>query len=124
MTGHTVQMVEQLWALLERSDWEAAKQLLHPDFVQEWPQSGERIRGADNSMAVNQNYPGFPKMTPRRTVAGGDVAVTEVVLDYGGQIYHAVSIFEFKDDKIVRETDYFASPFEAPKWREQWVERM
>ena len=30
----------------------------HDDVIQEWPQSGERIRGKDNIMAVLENYPG------------------------------------------------------------------
>jgi hypothetical protein len=24
----------------------------------------------------------------------------------------------------VKETDYFAQPFQAPQWRAQWVERL
>jgi hypothetical protein len=109
---------------MKKQDWDAAGELLHDDFVQEWPQSGERIRGRDNSMAINRNYPGFPAQTVRRAMAGGDLVTTEVVLDYGGNIYHGVSIFEFRDDRIVKETDYFAQPFPAPAWRSQWVERM
>jgi hypothetical protein len=35
-----------------------------------------------------------------------------------------VSIMEFRDDKVARETQYFADPFVAPAWRAQWVERM
>jgi hypothetical protein len=31
---------------------------------------------------------------------------------------------EFSGDKVARETQYFAAPFEASKWRAQWVERM
>jgi hypothetical protein len=31
---------------------------------------------------------------------------------------------EFTDDKVGRETQYFADPFVAPAWRAQWVERM
>jgi hypothetical protein len=34
------------------------------------------------------------------------------------------SIIEFRDGKIVKQTDYFGSPFEAPAWRAQWIERM
>ena len=49
---------------------------------------------------------------------------SEVTLNYGGQVYQGVSIFEFRDSKIVKETDYFAQPFEAPQWRARWVERM
>jgi hypothetical protein len=35
-----------------------------------------------------------------------------------------VSIMEFSGDKVARETQYFADPFEASTWRAQWVERM
>jgi hypothetical protein len=31
---------------------------------------------------------------------------------------------EFSGDKVARETQYFADPFEASAWRAQWVERM
>jgi ketosteroid isomerase-like protein len=116
--------IERLWQLMEKQDWNAAGELLHDDFVQEWPQSGERIRGRDNSMAINQNYPGFPTQTAGRIMASGDLVTSEVTLDYGGQIYHGVSIFEFRDGKAVKETDYFAQPFDAPRWRAQWVERI
>jgi len=117
------QTVERLWQLMEKQDWTAAGELLHDDFVQEWPQSGERIRGRENSMAINQNYPGFPTQTVGRILAAGDLVTSEVTLNYGGQIYHGVSIFEFRDGKVVKETDYFAQPFKAPGWRSQWVER-
>jgi len=42
--------------------------------------------------------------------------------DYDGRIYHVVMIVEFRDGKIVRETRYYADPFDAPEWRAQWVE--
>jgi len=35
-----------------------------------------------------------------------------------------VSIMEFKDDKVARETQYFGDHLVAPAWRAQWVERM
>ena len=117
------QTVERLWQHMEKQDWTAAGELLHDDFVQEWPQSGERIRGRENSMAINQNYPGFPTQTVGRILAAGDLVTSEVTLNYGSQIYHGVSIFEFRDGKVVKETDYFAQPFKAPGWRSQWVER-
>jgi ketosteroid isomerase-like protein len=117
------QTVERLWQAMEKQDWNAAGALLHDDFVQEWPQSGERIRGRDNAMAINRNYPGLPTQTVGRILAAGDLVTSEVTLDYGGQIYRGVSIFEFRDGKVVKETDYFAQPLKAPEWRSQWVER-
>jgi hypothetical protein len=33
-------------------------------------------------------------------------------------------IMEFRNGKVVRETQYFADPFAAPLWRSQWVQRI
>jgi hypothetical protein len=42
---------------------------------------------------------------------------------YSGRSY-AVSIVGFRDDEVSRETRYFANPFEASRWRAQWVRQM
>jgi len=120
------QVAEKLWTALQAGDWETAGGYLHDDFIQEWPQSGERIIGRDNAIAIEQNFPGgLPTMRFRRTLAGGDLAVLEVELTYAdGSRYLGASILELRDGKVVRETDYYAQPFQAPEWRVQWVERM
>jgi len=94
------------------------------DFVQEWPQSGERIRGKENARAINQNYPGMPTAKVRSIKGSGNLWVFEADLDYGQGPVHMVTIAEVENGKVVRQTDYFAEPFEAPEWRSKWVERM
>jgi hypothetical protein len=55
---------------------------------------------------------------------GGDLAGLEVELTYAdGSRYLGVSVFELRDGKVVKETDYYAQPFQAPDWRAAWVER-
>ena len=88
------------------------------------PQSGERIRGRENLKAMQDAYPGPPTITIRRFVGSGDVWVVEGRSDYGGRIYYVTNIIEFHEGKIIRETRYYADPFEAPSWRSQWVEPM
>lgn len=91
----------------------------------EMPQSGERIRGRDNMRAMQEAYPPPPtKPSLRRVVGTGDVWVVEGTADWSGRIYHVTNIVEFRDGKIIRETRYYADPFEAPAWRAQWVEQM
>jgi ketosteroid isomerase-like protein len=116
---------EAFWRALGADDWDAAAAYLHPDFVQEWPQSGERIVGADNALAIDRNFPGgLPTMNLRRVHAAGDLATIEAELTYAdGSTYLGVSLLEFRDGTIVKQTDYFAEPFPAPQWRAQWVER-
>ena len=73
---------------------------------------------------MQENYPGPPNIELRRVVGSGDVWVLEMRSDYDGRIYHAVGIVEFRDGKILRETRYYADPFDAPEWRAEWVESM
>lgn len=120
------QVAEDLWRAWEKQDWDTAMSLMHDDYVQEWPQSGERIVGRDNAIEINKNFPGgLPTMSIRRSMGGGDMATLEVELKYAdGSVYQGVTICELKDGKVVKETDYFAQAFEPPEWRAQWVERM
>jgi hypothetical protein len=98
-------VAEAVWRALQAGDWDTASGYLREDFVQEWPQSGERIVGRDNAIAINQNFPGgLPTMRFRRTLAGGDLAVVEVELTYAdGSRYLGVSVIELHDGKVVKE---------------------
>jgi ketosteroid isomerase-like protein len=99
------------------------------DFVEEWPQSGERIVGLEAFRKINQGYEGAtgnaPKMVIRRITGSGDLYVVEGTIDYGdGVPVSYVGISEFRDGKVAKLTEYFANPFEAPAWRADMVERM
>ena len=98
------------------------------DFVEEWPQSGERLTKAA-SLKMTEIYPEMsgttPKFTYKRMLGGGDVFVVEGTIDYGdGVPVSFVGIGELRDGKVARMTEYFANPFEAPAWRADFVERM
>lgn len=45
MTEESKQIVEHFWAAMQTNDFKAAAEFLHDDFLLEWPQSGEQIRG-------------------------------------------------------------------------------
>ncbi|MDQ2965467.1 MAG: nuclear transport factor 2 family protein [Chloroflexota bacterium] len=99
------------------------------DLVEEWPQSGERIRGRANIKKLNEGYGAAtgkePKFKSKRLIGGGDVYVVEGTIDYGdGVPVSYVGIGELRDGKIVKITEYFANPFEAPAWRADVAERM
>jgi hypothetical protein len=98
------------------------------DFIQEWPQSRERLTKAA-SMKLAEGYSQMsgtsPKFSYRRMIGGGDVFIVEGTIDYGdGVPVSYVGIGELKDGKVARMTEYFANPFEAPAWRADFVERM
>jgi hypothetical protein len=61
----------------------------------------------------------------RRVLVRDGLWVVEGVIDYGGgREFDVVFIIELRDGKVLRETRYYAEPFEAPEWRAQWFERM
>ena len=62
------------------------------------------------SLAVAQ--PDAKSFTARRIVRAGDLWVTEFILAYDGRPSYSVSVMEFFDGKVARETQYFADPFE------------
>jgi ketosteroid isomerase-like protein len=119
MTGR--ELVTRLWKLFDAGEFEKALPLLHPAFTAEWPQSRERMTSPAAFIAVNRNYPGRWRCHLRRVVEAGTETVTEVEVTDGRTVVHAVSFFEFEDDKIIRLREFWADPFEAPAWRSQWI---
>jgi ketosteroid isomerase-like protein len=116
--------LDQHWAASDASDFETEHLIYHEDAVLDYPQSGERTRGRRNIQAQRSSQPNKKRFTVRRIVGSGDFWVTEYVLTYDGKPSYTVSIMEFRGDKVARETQYFADPFEAPASRANLVERM
>jgi ketosteroid isomerase-like protein len=117
-------VVERYFQAFERHDLDAMEELLHDDYVEEYPQSGERIRGKQNWRSITESYPGLPTMTDHSFVLSGDLGVLKMTLEYDGNRVYACEIVDFEGGKIKRVRAYFAEPFEAPEWRAQWVEWM
>ncbi len=116
--------VERLIEGLNAKNPEVMNEVFTTDSVMTYPQSGEVIRGAANRQAVYSAFATLPSIAPYRTIASGDIVVTEAILDYGNDdCYNTVFIFECRDGKIVRETAYWSKPFLAAEWRSAWVEK-
>jgi ketosteroid isomerase-like protein len=116
--------LQRHWEACDAGDQEAVHEIYHDDCVIEWPQSGERVRGRESIKALRENHPSELGFSTRRILGGGDLWITEYVITYDGTPVHTVSIMEFRDGKVARETHYFADPFDPPEWRARWVEMM
>lgn len=117
--------LDRHWAASAAGDQTAEHEIYHDDAVCEYPQSGEIIHGRHHLQALRSHHPGRPSgFVVRRITGAGNLWVTEYEISYAGKRAHTVSIMEFRDGKVARETQYFAEAFEAPAWRAQWVERM
>jgi hypothetical protein len=130
--GDTKAMAAKFEEVLKSGDFGGMAQLTKEygsdDFVEEWPQSGERLTKAA-SIRMAEGYPEMSRTKPtfkyKRMLGGGDVFVVEGTIDYGdGVPVSYVGIGEIRDGKVAKMTEYFANPFEAPAWRADFVERM
>jgi ketosteroid isomerase-like protein len=119
-------VVEEFWAAMQTNDFKAAGEFLHDDYVLEWPQSGERIRGRANFIAINENYPahGRWEFTLHRILAEGDEVVSDVGVTDGVVTGKAITFSTIRDGKILRQTEFWPDPFEPAAWRTQWVEKI
>jgi ketosteroid isomerase-like protein len=117
--------IKRYFQAVEQRDLDAMANLMHDDYTEEYPQSGEKIRGKHNARSILENYPGgLPNMIDHSYVVSGDLGVMKMTLEYGGNRVYACEVIDFQDGKIKRARAYFGEPFEAPEWRAQWVERM
>ena len=139
-------VVDRYIRALEAKDFDAQAALLADDYVEDMPQSGERIRGKQNWRAIIDNYPGgvgtidpasrrvvgaddryvmTPSFSILRIEGSGDTFTFAGKLTYAnGETWDLIAIAEVRDGKIVRGTTWYAAPFDAPEWRAGYVERM
>jgi SnoaL-like domain len=133
---------ETFLAAVNNRDTTALDAVLHPDYEETYPQSGERTRGLVNLKAIIENYPGgYTDLGMNRVVGGEDRWVatphfTLLRIEGTGSVFtglqkgrypdgsdwYIVSIAEFKDGLVWRAQTFFAPTFEAPSWRSQWVD--
>ena len=140
------EVIEQFIEAMNAFDLDRAGQFLADDFVEHYPQSGERIRGRENRRAVVENYPGrgerpfvpgkkgalfgddqwvlTPTMSMVRLNGSGERFTATGQINYpNGDTWHLVQIIEMRGGKIAAMTTYFAPPFEPAAYRAPFVER-
>lgn len=116
--------LQRHWEASDANNFATEHQIYGADAILEYPQSGERIRGRANIQVSRAAQPNLKRFTVRRMLGGGNLWISELVMTYDGQPSYVVSIMEFQDGQVVRETQYFSDPFEPGQSRAQWVERM
>lgn len=113
------------WRASAAGDLEAEHDIYDDDAICDYPQSRERILGRRNLQALRSHHPDKPSGFGVRRIQGeGNLWVTEYTIAYKTQLTCVVSIMEFRDGKVVHETQYFSDPFDAPTWRSQWVQQI
>lgn len=120
------EIVSEFWRIMKSNDFQALSTLLSPDFVLEWPQSKERVRGPGNFVQMNVEYPSHGKWVfeVNQLVGSLTQAVSDVSLSDGTQYGRAISFFTVVNGKITKLVEFWPEPFDAPANRAHLVERM
>lgn len=123
---NATEVVKVFWQLMQSNDFDAVSAILAPEFVLEWPQTQERIRGAKNFAQMNAEYPahGRWEFTLNHIVPGEAQVVTDVSVTDGVQSARAISFFSVTNGKITRIVEYWPEPYSAPVNRAHLVELM
>jgi hypothetical protein len=147
MPDRTGQEFSDAWIeMLSAEEYDRLPELVHPDCVHEYPQSGERVVGLANIRAVFEHYPGglgrqyraslkvagdsprwaiAPNFTLVRTSGGGGSYSSAMKAQYpDGSEWYVISMFELVEGRQKRASLFFAQVFEAPEWRRPFVEAM
>jgi len=126
MSAGAVEVVQRYWQLMASNDFRSVGSILADDFVLDWPQSNERIRGRENFARMNEEYPAQGKwhFTVNRVVGNDSEAVSDVSVNDGVQKARAISFFSVREGKIVRMIEYWPDPYPALENRKHLVERI
>jgi ketosteroid isomerase-like protein len=126
MKAQAIEVVEKYWELMNTNDFRSVGSLLADDFLLDWPQSNERIRGRDNFAAMNEEYPAHGRwtFTINRLIGDEREAVSDVLVSDGVQTARAVSFFSIADGKIAGMVEYWPDKVPAPENRRHLVERI
>jgi ketosteroid isomerase-like protein len=116
-------LLERHWNASDAGDFDVEHEIYHEDAVLEYPQSGERIRTRQHIRESRFLQPNKKRFAVRRITGGGDLWISEFTLSYDDKPSYAVSIMEFRDGLVARETQYFAQPFAPSPSRAHLVER-
>ena len=125
MPTHTAtEVVREYWRLMATNDFHSVAVVLSPEFVLEWPQSKELIRGAERFARMNHEYPshGRWEFTIHRIIGNEVEAVSDVSVTDGVQTGRAISFFTLAQGKVLRLVEFWPEPFDAPPHRAHLVE--
>lgn len=117
-------LVRRLWESIEARRWEDAAALLAPDLEIRWPHTGERIRGRENYIGLNRQYPEGWHIEILSVLSSDTRASIEARVPHESLgVSFVAGYYEVKDGLIQAGTEYWVDEAsqDAPDWRRRWT---
>ena len=126
MSAKAAEVVTKFWELMMTNDFRSVGSLLSDDFVLDWPQANERIRGRDNFAAMNEEYPahGRWRFAINRLIGDEHGAVSDVSVTDGVQRARVITFFTVENGRIVGAVEFWPDDYAAPENRRHLVEKI
>ena len=126
MDAPAIEIVTEFFRRMNTNDFQSAGLMLSDDYILEWPQSKERIRGRNNFVAMNKEYPANERwqFTIIRIVGNATEAVSDVTVTDGTQVARAITFTTVQQGKIVKQVEFWPDNYAAPENRKHIVEIM
>jgi hypothetical protein len=143
------EVIEAYVDAMSRADWALLREVLAEDYIEDYPQSGERVRGRENAVAIRgrgrqaemaaagaplsrmelvvggeERWALAPNFTAIRTTSGGDTITSLVRAMYPDGEWYVAYIGTVEHGQIQHATMVFGPLFSAPEWRKHLVERI
>ncbi|MCD4655263.1 nuclear transport factor 2 family protein [bacterium] len=118
------EVVLAYWKAMMSNNFFKAGEWLSEDFECYWPQSSELIIGRKNFAEINTHYPanGKWRFNIISVVCEGNQVVSDVEVTDGAINARAITFHTVENGLIIRQTEYWPDNYDAPEWRQQWVE--
>ncbi|WP_343981939.1 nuclear transport factor 2 family protein [Kribbella koreensis] len=116
-------IVRRYFDTMAARDWDAFGAVLAEDVVYELPQTAERIVGRERLVRFNREYPGDWRLSVSRLIVDGESAAGSMNFTVGEEEMVGLVYLELARGLIVRVTDFWPEPYEAPAGREHLTEQ-
>jgi hypothetical protein len=103
--------LNQHWDASDANMFEVEHEIYHGDAELHYPQSGEWIKGRENIKQSRAVQPSSKRFSVQRILGSGNLWVSELTITYDGAPSYVVSVMEFREGLVMKETQYFGAPF-------------
>lgn len=118
-----LELVRVMREALAANDVERMAPYLAADYVEDYPQSRELVRGVGALQRLLSEHPEAPRVVSptRLTIIGEETVAAEEVAMYGDERWWVIALLSIADGKVTGQRAYYGRPLEPPAWRAAWV---
>jgi len=117
-------IIRQFWEAFAETDFDLAASYMSDDAIVVWSNTEEAFN-RDDFISLQKKYPGEHQIILEKVISAESstniiISIVKVISKFNEneiKSFYAVSLFEFKDDMIIKITEYWGDISEPPDWR-------